>query len=44
MNYNVVRQPGHVAKEGIAAVTDGREITGCRYLVSPVKLVPLDMQ
>jgi len=48
VGWNVVSQPGYVAKKAVAAATDGlkegRETSGREDLHIPDKLVPLDLQ
>ena len=48
MGWNVIWQSGHVAKKGVAAVTDGlgdgRETTCHGDVFVPDELVPFDLQ
>jgi len=48
VGWNVVCQPGYVAKEAVAAATDGlgdgRETSGRGDLHIPDELVPLELQ
>ena len=48
MSWDIIWQPGHVTSGGIVTMTDDlvdvRETTGCRDLIIPDELMPLDLQ